>query len=308
MNLQNLQYFLAVEKEKSITKAAESLGITQQALSSQISRLEQEYGCTFFDRRHGYNLTQSGKRFYDSARQILNIDSETVRIINDINKNRLGELKIGISFSRGQAILPLILPEFHEKYPNIQLEVLEGSTHKLEEDLAKGTIDLLIGYAPFMLETVVTEELIRERIYLAVPDNRKFSPLINEYREKNDLSLFSGCPFILLKGNDRIRTLVNAEFHRYRVTPNVVLETENIQTAFSLASAGMGITVCPELYLNSPYTIAGEPDSTVRNHVTILPFPGNRYSDTVAIGYSYERYLSTAAKDFIKITIKKLRQ
>lgn len=70
----------------------------------------------------------------------------------------------------------------------------------------------------------------------------------------------------------------------------------------------MGITVCPELYLYSPYTIAGEPGSTVRSHVNILSFPDSRYSDTVAIGYSYERYLSTAAKDFIDITIKKLRQ
>lgn len=308
MNLQNLQYFLSVVKEKNMTKAAESLGITQQALSSQISRLEQEYGCTFFDRRHGYTLTQSGKRFYDSARQILSIDSETVRIINDINKNRMGELKIGISFSRGQAILPLILPEFHEKYPMIQLSVIEGSTRALEEDLAKGTIDLLIGYAPFMLETVVSEELVKEHIYLVVPDNKKYASVTETYLKKHDLSIYSGYPFILLKGNDRIRTLVNAEFHRYKTTPDIVLETENIQTAFSLASAGMGITVCPELYLSSPYTIAGETDSDVRNSVKILPFPDNRYSDTIAIGYSYEKYLSRAAKDFIDITIKKLRR
>lgn len=308
MNLQNLEYFLAVEKEKNITKAAESLGITQQALSSQISRLEQEYGCTFFDRRHSYALTQSGKRFYDSAKQILSIDHETVRIINDINNNRIGELRIGISFSRGQAILPLILPEFHEKYPDIKLSVSEGSTRQLEDELAKGNIDLLIGYAPFMLETVVTEELIKERIFLAVPDSEKFSSVKKAYIEEHDLSVLSGYPFILLKGNDRIRTLLNAEFRRYGIHPDVVLETENIQTAFSLASAGMGITVCPELYLNSPYTIAGEPDSAVRNHVSILSFPDNRYSDTVAIGYSYERYLSTPAKDFISIAIKKLRQ
>lgn len=87
----------------------------------------------------------------------------------------------------------------------------------------------------------------------------------------------------------------------------IMTVTAAMATAF-FKGFRMGITVCPELYLYSPYTIAGEPGSTVRSHVNILSFPDSRYSDTVAIGYSYERYLSTAAKDFIDITIKKLRQ
>ena len=307
MNFQNLEYFVTVAKCRNITRAAEELGITQQALSNQIARLEQEMGCRLFNRKNGLSLTSSGEHFYNSAVRILNISHETETVINDINENRRGELKIGISFSRGQAILPLILPQYNEKYPHIRLSVFEGSSRQLEGDLEKGIIDVLIGYAPFMLESAVTTNLIRERIFLVIPKLQKYDGLIREYLEKKEFATFRDCPFILLKGNDRIRTLVNAEFNRSGFTPNIALETENIQTAFSLAAEGMGITVCPELYLSSPYTIAGIRESDIRSQVEMLPLSESRYSDTVAIGYNSDRYLSKNAKAFIDMAVEVFR-
>lgn len=304
MNFQNLEYFVAVAKCRNITRAAEELGITQQALSNQIVRMEQEMGCKLFNRKNGLSLTSSGEYFYNSAVHILNISHETETVINDINENKRGELKIGISFSRGQAILPLILPQYNEKYPYVKLSVFEGSSRQLEGDLEKGVIDVLIGYAPFMLEAAVTHNLIRERIFLVIPKNEKYDPLVKEFLGKKDFRTFRDCPFILLKGNDRIRTLVNAEFNRSGFAPNIALETENIQTAFSLAAEGMGITVCPELYLSSPYTIAGIRESDIRNQVVMVPLSDSRYSDTVAIGYNADRYLSKNAKTFIDMAVE----
>ena len=308
MNFQNLEYFVAVAKCRNITRAAEELGITQQALSNQIVRLEQEMGCRLFDRKNSLALTGSGKVFYDSAVHILNISHETETVINDINENKRGELKIGISFSRGQAILPLILPDYNKNYPYVKLSVFEGSSRQLEGELERGVIDVLIGYAPFMLEAAVTSTLIRERIFLVIPKTEKYAALIREYLDTKQFSLFRDCSFILLKGNDRIRTLVNAEFNRSGFTPDIVVETENIQTAFSLAAEGMGITFCPELYLSSPYTIAGILESGIRNKVEMLPLSESRYSDTVAIGYNSDRYLSKNAKAFIDTAVDIFRK
>jgi len=302
MNFQNLEYFITVARCRNITRAAEELGITQQALSNQIMRLEQELGCKLFERKNGLTLTSSGRRFYESSVHIMNIADETQTVINDINGNKRGELKIGISFSRGQALLPLILPEYNAKYPHVKLSVMEGSTRQLEGDLERGVIDVLIGYAPFMLESAVTSTLLKEHIFLGVPDIPKYEKCISEYKKTKDLRAFRECPFILLKGNDRIRTLVNAEFNRCGYQPNVVLETENIQTAYCLAAEGMGISFCPELYLSSPYTVAGSSQSGIRDQVVMLPLSESRYSDTIAIGYNGDRYLSNNAKAFIELT------
>lgn len=315
MNFQNLEYFITVAKERNITRAAESLGITQQALSNQISRLEQELGCSLFDRKNGFELTPSGRCFYDASVKILDINQETANLLNDINDNQRGELRIGISFSRGQAILPLLLPEFQRMYPNVTLRVTEGVTETLEAAFEKGQIDLLFEYAPFSLDSAVTTNLMREKAYLAVPRTLleehfkdEADAVIAEYHKKPDLKIFKDFPFVMLKEHDRIRSLVLREFTYNGVTPHIVMETQNIQTAFVLATEGLGIAVVPEIYLKSPYTVCSSENPEVEKKALILPFPGNRYIDTVAIGYNSGRYVSKIAKSFIELSERKFRQ
>lgn len=92
MNFQNLQYFLAVAEEGSITRAAERLFISQQALSNHITRLEEELGCRLFTRKPNLELTYAGKYFQKSASRILDIQRQTATAMGDINGSRRGEL------------------------------------------------------------------------------------------------------------------------------------------------------------------------------------------------------------------------
>ena len=315
MNFQNLEYFITVAKERNITRAAESLGITQQALSNQISRLEQELNCSLFDRKNSFEMTPSGRCFYDSAVKILDINQETTNLLNDINDNQRGDLRIGISFSRGQAVLPMLLPEFQRMYPNVSLKVTEGTTEAMEAAFEKGQIDLLFEYAPFSLDSAVTTNLMREKAYLVVPRTllREIfgddaDSVVEEYHKKPDLKTFKEFPFIMLKEHDRIRSLVLREFTYNGVSPHIAMETQNIQTAFVLASEGLGISVIPEVYLKSPYTVCSLENPETDKKVVILPFPGNRYIDTLAIGYNSNRYVSKIAKSFIELTEKKFKQ
>lgn len=311
MNFQNLNYFLVTARELNMTRAAAELHISQQALSSHILKLEEELGCQLFDRGHGLSLTYSGKQLKRSAEQILDIERQTITAIDDINKNMRGELRIGISHTRGQAILPLVLPEFSRSHPLVELSVVEGSTEELEEQLEHGTIDLLFGYVPFLLDTAETVELMQEHMLLLVPKallQEKLGPeeaerVLTEYRKKTDISLFKDMPFVLLQKGDRIRTLVDREFYHKGIDPKVTVETRNIQTVFALCAEGMGLTVCPEIYLGSPYTIVG-PDSYIRSKLEVLDFYGLRNVDTFAIGYNRERYLSRTAADFIDLCTK----
>lgn len=314
MNFQNLEYFLTTAEEVSITRAAERLHLSQQALSNHIARLEEELGCRLFTRKPNLELTYSGKCFQRAAVRMLDIQRQTAIVIGDINGNRRGELRIGVSHTRGQAILPLLLPDFRRAYPLAELSVVEGSTKELEADLERGVIDVLIGFAPFLLESAETMELSREHLHLIAPRrllDEAFGDRADEvrvaYREDHDVTVFRDLPFVLLKKGDRIRALVDAEFRRRGIEPEICLETRNIQTAFALAAEGMGLTVCPTMYLNSRYTISGQADSYTRSRVDIFPFFDRGSTDVIAIGYNRDRYLSQIAKDFIDMSVEKFR-
>lgn len=308
MTLQNLQSFLTVVEERNITRAASILHISQQALSSQLARIEEELGCHLFERHKELELTYSGKCLEKAAKQILEIEYQTKSMIADANANLRGELRIGISHTRGQTILPLVLPDFSRKFPLVELTVVEGSTTELEEDLEKGTIDVLIGFMPLMTESAETFVLMRERLFLIAPVRMlenyfggEMEKICAAYRETVDLKLFRDLPYVLLKRGDRIRDLADREFSSAGISPNILIETRNIQTAFSLSAEGMGMTVFPELYLNSAYTLSGDEHSEIRKRVEIFPFPNSSGYNEIGIGYNKNRYLSRFAEEFIQM-------
>lgn len=311
MNLQNMEYFLTVANEKNITKAAVLLNISQQALSNLIARMEDELGCKLFSRGKTLELTESGKEFCKSCNQIIDIKRQTESAIDDINNNKRGELRIGISHTRGQAMLPILLPEFSKKYPFVDLKLVEGSTQVLEDYLQRGIIDVLIGFAPFMVDCADYTELSKEHLFLIIPNSLlskffagKEKETLDQYNRTLDMRIFKDCPFVLLKEGDRIRKKFDHRLKKDGITPKIILETENTQTAFSLASLGMGITVCPELYLHNPFVISGNEKSDVRKNISVCLFEGEDACDTIAVGYNKERYLSKIAKDFIDLCIK----
>ncbi len=315
MNFQNLEYFLVVASEGNITRAAEQLNVSQQALSNSIARLEKELDCKLFDRKKELVLTYAGKQFKTSAEKILDIKHQTQTVLEEIGEGGRGELRIGISYTRGQAILPLLLPAFSRRYPLVELHVTEGSTHVLEEDLDRGRIDVLIGFAPFMVESAEYTELMKDHMYLVLPKTLisqtfgdKAQDVLNEYRQTLDISLFKDLPFILLRQGDRIRAIVDREFYAKGLKPHIKLETQNIQTAFALASEGMGLAVCPELYLGSSYVTSGMSQSIVRQKVDVLPFSNSSVQDAIAIGYNRERHLSHFAIDFINTALETFGQ
>ena len=316
MNFQNMEYFLAAAESGSITRAAEKLNITQQALSNVVARLEKELGCRLFDRSHGLELTYSGKKFREAALNMLDIQHQTLTMLNDINEHVLGELRIGISFTRGQAILPLLLPDYIKAYPQVELSVLEGSSKALEERLSQGDIDVMIGFAPFLFEGAAWKTLTKDRLFLIFPktllaehfgSTKAAGDVLERYENTHDIRLFKDLPFILLNKGDRIRAITDHLFNEAGIKPRIEFETTNTQTALAVAAEGVGVTVCPELYLNSSYLAFGSGDSYIRKKVDICLLSHDSSADTIAVCYNDNRYLSRAAEDFIRLCQEKFK-
>ncbi|MBE5901573.1 MAG: LysR family transcriptional regulator [Lachnospiraceae bacterium] len=307
MNFSNLKYFLTAAEEMNFTKASHRLHISQQALSNHITKLEHELGTELFERGKSLSLTYAGHRLVETSNQILDLHNQFLAEVNDISGNIRGELTIGITHTRGQALLPLLLPEFHKEHPYINVKIEEANARELEESLQHGFVDLVLGFTPFFTVDAQVTEISPDRLFLVVPVSimedlykEDCEKMREKFHETVDISAFKEQPFILLKKGDRIRTILDSYFKKQHINPHILLETSNIQTAFALSQRGMGICVYPEMFLRGATTLSASMMDT--QHVDFYPLQSSTTTEQLAIAYNKDRYLSEAAKDFIALS------
>ncbi|MBR0434866.1 MAG: LysR family transcriptional regulator [Lachnospiraceae bacterium] len=306
MNFTNLNYFLVAAEEMNITRAAHKLHISQQALSNHITKLEEEIGAPLFERTPSLTLTYAGARLVDTSTQILDMHSQFLNEEKDLSGDSKGDLTIGITYTRGQALLPLLLPQYTKEHPNVNIRIEEANSVDLEDLLAHGSVDLVLGFSPFFSPNVEVRELSSDRIFLAVPVpfmEKLFPDNTEDMRQKFltavDISAFKEEPFILLKKGDRIRAIIDSYFKKHRIVPHIFCESANIQTAFALAKKGLGIAVYPEMFLRGETTLSAvDEGGTLMDY---YPLGTKATTEHLAIAFNKDRYLSKAAKDFIDL-------
>ncbi|MCI9362312.1 MAG: LysR family transcriptional regulator [Hungatella sp.] len=255
LNCQNLTYFLAVADELNFTKAAEKLFISQQALSSHIAVIEKELDVPLFMRKPSLKLTYAGEVFYRHAQKLLKDYSNLFTELKDIKEGKRGELTIGISHTRGHLLLPKILPIFMEKYPLIEIRVLEDNVEQLEQALIKKTIDFAIIHETASSPDIVYVPLFPEKILLVVS-----STLLDRYencqsiretlKKEGKISCMEEIPFLLNKKGNISREISNRIFKEENWKPNILLETENIETIGEMCVNGIGAVFYPSFLLD----------------------------------------------------------
>lgn len=307
MNFRNLQYFLTVAEERNITHAAKKLYISQQSLSGHIAKLEEELGVPLFERGQELTLTYAGERLELIAKRICSLEREILRETEEIRDRRRGRLRLGVSYTCGRAILPAILPDFHRTHPLVEFSLVEGNHRQLNEWLSRGEIDVLIGYTPIDVFGAEVAPLLQERLFLVCPKRLTevvFGQVAVQTRGQDGQSLnmhfFQNQPFILLKKGNRIRAMLDEYLAKMDFMPSVMLETENIETAFALAEKGMGITVYPELFLTALHPVALEGGSSLN----LFPLPGEETLGSLAVAFLENSYRSPAVLDFIALCRK----
>jgi len=308
MNFLTLQYFTVVAEELNITKAAERLFISQQSLSKQIIRLEEDLGVKLFYRTPSFTLTFAGKRCLHTTRKILDAKRQLQREMNDINNRQIGELRLGISHTRGRVLLPKVLPEFTRRNPQIDVTVKEGNSKELEQWLLHGHIDLLIGFSPVALDVADSVGILRERLLLVVPEQFIKQEFPNNYKEKIeefekglDIEIFRDYPFLMMTPGNRVRTLFDKYIKRHELDIDILLEIESIETLLALACRGMGITVYPEMFAKNLSPLLNSDKSM---GALFFPFNDKTTTGNLVVAYHRERYLPEAAQDFIQLCKK----
>ena len=293
------EYIYAVYKEKSFSKAAQKMFVSQPWLSTTVKKVEQELNTLLFDRStNPISLTEAGRYYIDRVEQIMAIEREMQQYFEELRNKEETELHIGSSMFFCTYVLPTLLADFRAQYPQITLTFSEGNSQNLSEKLLEGKLDLLLEAEHPNSEKLHTTPWTREELVLAVPAHYRINQQLTEYRytfnqflhrHTSDLSkpsvplkIFCEEPFILLKeGNDSyqrgIEICRNAGFH-----PNVSMYVTQMMTAYYLVCEGRGIafirSFIPEYVISNDSVVfyrLGDPLAT-RN--VYLSYPKRKVS------------------------------
>ncbi|MGY2053095.1 LysR substrate-binding domain-containing protein [Methylobacterium sp. JK268] len=244
MELRHLRYFVAVVREQSFTRAAETMHVAQPALSKQVQHFEEELGLDLIERgARPLRLTEPGRLIFEQALQILErVDDlrETGRRLRLTERNRF---RVGFVASTLYGRLPEILRGYRLKRPDVDLTLLELLTLEQIAALKEGRIDVGFGRVEIEDPAIVRVLLRNERMIVAVPTT--WAPAHGRHALK--LGDLAGTPLIVYpKGarpNNADRIL--ALFRDLAVRPPVIHEVRELQTALGLVAAEVGACVVP---------------------------------------------------------------
>ncbi len=239
MNLWHLKIFQAVAAQSSYTKAAETLRISQSAVSHEIRSFEKWLGIKLFDHLgKQIHLTEAGALLEDYARRIFLLVDDAHQAINDLKGLSRGRLRLGASTTPGIYWLPGRLGKFQKEYPHITLSLKIGNTATIEQMALNDEIDLgIVGKKPLNKDLYV-EPIRRDRLVLIVP---KESPLAN--RRKVSLSTLQGESFILREPGSATRALVQEELDKAGIDIKVVIELGSTEAIKCAVTSGLGLAI-----------------------------------------------------------------
>lgn len=253
MNKSDLEKIVAIAEEGSMAKAARRLYISQSTLSKCLARTEEELGEVLFVRRpNGVVPTYALPRFLKYAYQILHLYDQMSIEFCEINELRSGELKFGSGERVGAHVLPKALKTFHERYPNINIKIVEGVSDELEDDVSAGRLDIAITLLPFKNPNIQHHVFYRDPYIISLPVGH---PLCEKLYFKEgeklpylDVSLLKGQDFVLTKSKKKSRQITNKLLDYLCGEYKVVLETNNTDTLIRFTTYGLGVALVPALY------------------------------------------------------------
>jgi DNA-binding transcriptional LysR family regulator len=248
MELRHLRYFVAVAEELHFGRAALRLHMAQPPLSQQIQQLEAEMAVKLFERTNRrVELTPAGQVFLQEARSILDSVEGAVTRAQRASRGEQGWFGVGFVGSANYDVLPTILRLFRERYPEVELVLQELLGEEQEQALREKRIHVAFTRLSTPEPGLTLEPLIQEPLLLAVPATHPFA----EHKNVR-LRDLAHEPFILFHqpspssyGSYLVRVCQDAGF-----TPRMVQRVGEVQTAISLVSAGIGITLVPSLVQN----------------------------------------------------------
>lgn len=245
MNTRLLEYIITISEEKSLSRAAEQLSISQPALSQQLKRLEKELDAKLFYREKNHLfLTDAGKIYVNGARSALSIYSQALEEIKKLRRTSQHQLTLVCCRDLLPDFSAAVLSAFSRNHRDIFLDVIDGSASIAKSYLTGGMADLAVMAVGELSHSILEYLPLRdEEMVLALPASH---PLVPVYQKNGvALSLLSGQPFILNQAGSYLHTLERQIFAGARVTPSVLCEADSLTAARHMVANKRGAAFLP---------------------------------------------------------------
>jgi LysR family hydrogen peroxide-inducible transcriptional activator len=245
MNIQQLQYIIALDRYKNFTKASQACFITQATMSTMIRRLEEELNVVIFDRKANPIITTDiGKEIIAEAEKALvHIKRMTEVAKEDVYE---GPVRIGIIPTVANSLLPKVLKPWMEEFPNLEFIISESTTEHLISQLKEDQLDFGIVSTPIQAKGFYTEVLYYEplKVYGRISTNKKYLASSDLQNETNWLLEDGHCI------KDQIMSYCSLQ-NKDNQLSNLRFQSHSFETLLNMVDSFGGLTILPELYIQN---------------------------------------------------------
>jgi DNA-binding transcriptional LysR family regulator len=286
LNFNQLRIFYHAAKNLNFTRAAGELFISQPAVTAQVKSFEEYCSLKLFKKKgRRIHLTDEGRALYELAETVFKYEKEIENAIDDMRELKRGILSLGTTKAYARYFMPTMITTFHQNYPNIKIQLNEGSSLDMIHSLLDFKIEVAViakaeenprlNFFPFSRE---------EMAVIVAPDHhlagKKAITFANLARE----------PFIMREKGSGTRKLVDQLFSQETCTPNTLMETSNTEFIKQLVQRGEGISF---VVREAVAVELGE------KKLAAVPLKGPKVYLDVSIAYLKDQVLSPPAKAFV---------
>jgi DNA-binding transcriptional LysR family regulator len=244
-----LQVFHTVARLLSFTKAAESLHMTQPAVTFQVRQLEEYFNTRLFDRTHNrISLTEAGQRVYEFADRIFELYAQMEDAVRDMTGEIRGVLIIGASTTIAEYMLPSLLGDFKKKYPEVNVHLRVSNSDGIVSMVENNDIDLGVVESPVMNKNLVVEECRKDRLVAIVAPQH---PLAAKQQIK--IPELLEYAYIAREEGSGTREVIQDYLSEQGMNPgdvHVSMELGSPEAIKGAVEAGMGVAIVSEVTIH----------------------------------------------------------
>lgn len=242
MELRQLEYLLAVAQEGNFTRAAESVHVSQSALSQQIQVLEKELDTQLIDRsKRGAKLTAAGQVLQQHAQNIFHELGQAKITIQELEGLQRGSLHIGVVQTVNDYLMPTLMAKFSHQYPDVKLFVEELPSEAIEAGVSNGSLQLGFSFIPIANTHLKADKLFEERLALII---RHDHPLANEI--EITVETLHDLPMVMLSNTFCTRQLWEETARLASAQPHITMELNTVSSILSVVEKVGLATILPE--------------------------------------------------------------
>ena len=287
MDILHLHYFLEVARQKSFTRASQTLRVSQPSISKVVKTLENELNATLFERSsREVELTDAGKIVFARASQVVDEFHSLTVELGDVFQVRKGEITIGLPPMVGARFFPGVIGRFRQIYPQVQVKLIEVGSNQVEIGVDEGSLDLGVVALPVGKDNYETFPFVSERLQVVVPAGHRLAGetelTLEQLRDEE---------FVLYKDDFSLYDHILKECRQKGFFPRLACQSSQWDFIVEMVGAGLGIALLPE-------TICREMD---KRRFCSIPLTEPVIPWNLAVIWKRGKYLSFAARAWLKM-------